>query len=176
MRKTTILTGLTTVAAAAAIAAPSAMAQAPAPPSPSPSPTPTPNPTVSPAQPATPSQAGATPSVHIRNCTISKSRNAGGFAWASCSIVGSDVPARGVRLTYKTNMKTFNPGTPGPWRRSSGTVGFGGGDSILALKFGFKGKTVAQVRKSLKVTITDPDGSVTITSGTAVAAPAASGS
>ena len=143
MRKTIILTGLTTAAAAMALAAPAAMAQAP-----------------------------ATPSVHIRNCTISKSRNAGGYAWAACSIVGTNVPSSGVRLTYKTSMKTFNPGTPGPWRQSSGSVGFGGGDSILALKFGFKGKSVAQVRKSLKVTIADPDGSVAITDGTAIAAPA----
>jgi hypothetical protein len=147
MRKTIILTGLTTAAAAAAIAAPSAMAQ-----------------------------TAAAPSVHIRNCTITKSHNAGGFAWAACSIVGSNVPSQGVELTYKTNMKTFNPGTPGPWRQSAGTVDFGGGDSILALKFGFKGQTVARVRKSLKVTVTDPDGSVTITDGTAVAAPATTAS
>ena len=52
----------------------------------------------------------------------------------------------------------------------AGTVAIGG-DSILALKFGFKGKTAAQVAKSLKVTIATSNRGVTITDGTAVANP-----
>lgn len=107
--------------------------------------------------------------IHIKNCTVKSSRNAGGYTWASCSIVGTNLPNQGVRLSYKSNLKAFNPGTLGPWRQTSGTVGVAGGDTILALKFGFKGKTVSQVRKSLKITISNATNGAMITSGTAVA-------
>jgi hypothetical protein len=111
-------------------------------------------------------QTAAAPTVHIRNRTVSTSHNKGGCAWAACSIVASNLPNHGVTLTYKSNLKTFNPGTLGPWRTTSGTVSISG-DSILALEFGFKGKTAAQVAKSLKVTIATQISGVTITDGTA---------
>jgi hypothetical protein len=122
------------------------------------------------AAPAAMAQTAAAPTVHIRNCTVSTSHNKGGYAWASCSIVSSNLPNQAVTLNDKSNLKTFNPGTPGPWRTTSGSVAIGG-DSILALKFGFKGKTAAQVAKSLKVTISTANSGVTITDGTAVANP-----
>ena len=47
------------------------------------------------------------------------------------SIVGTNLPNQGVRLSYKSSLKAFNPGTLGPWRHTSGTVGVAGGDTIL---------------------------------------------
>ena len=98
MRKT-ILTGLTTALALAAVAGP-AYAQAPAP-----STTPaTPalaasTPAVSPAVPSQPNVSPAQPqmaaTIHIKNCTVKSSRNAGGYTWASCSIVGTNLPNQG---------------------------------------------------------------------------------
>jgi hypothetical protein len=180
MRKT-IVTGLTTVMAVAAVAGP-AYAQAPAPPvvpaipvTPSNAPvnptTPTnptnpPNPNAPIVVPAQP-QTGAT--MHIRPFTVKHSRNAGGYTYAYASIVGSNLPNPSVKVNYKVNLKTFNPGTPGPWRKTSGSVALPGGDTILSLKFGFRGKSVAQVRKALKITISNATNGATITSGTSVA-------
>ena len=172
MRKT-ILTGLTTALALGAVAGP-AYAQAPAPPTTPATPAPAAStPAVSPAVPSQPNVSPAQPqmaaTIHIKNCTVKRSGNAGGYTWASCSIVGTNLPNQGVRLSYKSNLKAFNPGTLGPWQHTSGTVGVAGGDTILALKFGFKGKTVSQVRKSLKITISNATNGAMITSGTAVA-------
>jgi len=59
----------------------------------------------------------------------------------------------------------FNPRTNGTWSKQTGTLELG---SITAIKFAYKHKTLSQVRKSLKVTLSKPvDG--TITDGTAVA-------
>jgi hypothetical protein len=173
MRKT-ILTGLTTAVALAAVAGP-AYAQTVAPPTTPTTPAPAASTPAVPSQPnVSPAQPQMAATIHIKNCTVKSSRNAGGYTWASCSIVGTNLPNQGVRLSYKSNLKAFNPGTLGPWRHTSGTVGVAGGDTILALKFGFKGKTVSQVRKSLKITISNATNGAMITSATAVAsAPAA---
>jgi hypothetical protein len=176
MRKT-IITGLTTVMAIAAVAGP-AYARAPVPSSPSvPSPPPpaqTPavpaNPAVpsSPTPAAVPSQPDAPGTLHIRNFTVRKSHNRGGYVYASASIVGTNLPMQGVKVTYRSSLKTYNPHTLGPWRNTSGSVGIAGGDTILSLKFGYKGKTVAQVRKSLKITIANATNGAVITNGTSV--------
>lgn len=168
----TILTGLTTALALAAVAGP-AYAQAAAPPTTPATPAPAAStPAVSPAVPSQPNVSPAQPqmaaTIHVKNCTVNRSRNAY-YTWASCSIVGTNLPNQGVRLSYKSNQKAFNPGTLGPWQHTSGTVGVAGGDTILALKFGFKGKTVSQVRKSLKITISNATNGAMITNGTAVA-------
>lgn len=169
MRKT-ILTGLTTAIAFAAVAGP-AYAQAAAPP----------------ATPATPA-----PPLRRRPCRrrCRRSRTSPGPASDGRDDphqelhreaqpqrrrlhVGilldrrHDLPNQGVRLSYKSNLKAFNPGTLGPWRHTSGTVGVASGDTILALKFGFKGKTVSQVRESLKITISNATNGAMITNGTA---------
>lgn len=115
-----------------------------------------------PAQPETPNG----PLIAINNCTVKQSRNAGGFVWASCSIVTTNIAsADSPAVSYRSNLKPFNPHTNGTWSKQSGKLDLG---SISAIKFAYKGKTLSQVRKSLKVTLSNPvDG--TITSGTAVA-------
>jgi hypothetical protein len=152
-----ILVGLTTAIATASIAAP-AMAQAPP---------------ISPAAPQAPSSA----SVKISQLNVKHSRNAGGYTWASATISVTNMTGQSFNLRYKSNLKTFNPGTMGPWRPASGTLGFSGpvgGNETWAIKLAVKGKSVAQVRKSLKLTFTNPGGGATITNPTAVATPAAS--
>lgn len=111
-------------------------------------------------------QTPSGPQIAINDCTVKQSRNAGGFVWASCSIVTTNIAsADSPAVSFRSNLKPFNPGTLGPWRKQSGSVELG---SITAIKFAYKGKTLSQVRKSLKVTLSKPvDG--TITDGTAVA-------
>jgi hypothetical protein len=147
-----ILVGLATVLGAASIAGP-ALAQAQA---------------VNPAQPAAP--AGA--QVKISNLKVLHSRNAGGFTWATVTISTTNMTGQSFQLTYKSNMKTFQPGTPGPWRTSTGVLGFSGaagGNETSALKFAYKGRSLAQVKKSLKIAFTNPGGGATLTNPTATA-------
>ena len=137
MRTTKIIAGLSTAAIAVAALGGAAQAQTP-----------------------------SGPQIAIKDCTVKQSRNAGGFVWASCSIVTTDISsADSPAVSYRSNLKPFNPGTLGPWRKQTGKVSLG---SITGIKFAYKGKTLSQVRKSLKVTLSKPvDG--TITDGTAVA-------
>jgi hypothetical protein len=145
MRSTKIVAGLTTAALATAALGGSAQAQ-----------------TLS--DPVGTAATG--PLIAINDCTVKQSRNAGGFVWASCSIVTTNIAsADSPAVSFRSNLKPFNPGTLGPWRKQTGSVDLG---SITGIKFAYKGKTIAQVRKSLKVTLSKPvDG--TITDGTAVA-------
>jgi hypothetical protein len=157
MRTNTIIATLAGAAIALAAFGGTAAAQTPAPPA-------TPGvPDISPAAPSTPSG----PLIRIKNCTVKQSRNAGGFVYASCSIVTTNLQsADGPAVKFRSNLKPFNPGTPGPWRKQSGNLGLG---SVTTIKFAYKRKSLSQVRKQLKVTLSGAtDG--TITSGTAVAA------
>jgi hypothetical protein len=122
----------------------------------------TPTGTAVPAQPQTPNG----PLIAIKDCTVKQSRNAGGFVWASCSIVTTNIAsADSPAVSFRSNLKPFNPHTSGSWSKQTGNLELG---SITAIKFAYKGKTLSQVRKSLKVTLSKPvDG--TITAGTAVA-------
>ena len=151
MNHSTLTLGLAAALGALAVAAP-AEAQIIAPP-PAPAPV-----------------AAAAPTIALAPCTIVKSRNHGGFTYASCTITADNLPAQGdVSVQYRSNLSTFNPGTLGPWRRSSGTLGFDGSqgsNEILSIKFAFKGRTVAQVRKALKVTLSQATGGATIVAPT----------
>jgi hypothetical protein len=55
--------------------------------------------------------------------------------------------------------------------RKTGTVRVGAGAQILNLKFAVRNRSVAQLRSSLRVTLSDPQG-LNIVDGTATAAPA----
>jgi len=137
--------GLATVVAASAIAAPAV------------------------AQSSAPNQAaGAT--IQIKPCVVKHSRNAGGFTYASCTVVSNDIPqGTSAAVQYKVNLKTFTPPTNGTWSKQTGTRTFAGSE-IWGMKFAFKGKSVAQVQKSLKVTISTKSSGVTITQAVATAA------
>lgn len=94
--------------------------------------------------------------ISISPCHVKQERNKQySFAW--CTIV-SDAPA-GVNtaVTVRSSMKPFTPKNGGTWSSQTRTLKFsGGGSQIWGVKYAFKGKTPAQVRKSLKVTLSNP--------------------
>lgn len=174
-----LVLGLTTAVAAVMVAAPVANAQvAPGTVTPivSPSQPSTPLPVVPPAQPSTPlpvippAQPGVptnlTPegaAVHIDNFRVAHSRH--GYTYAVAPVVAKGVPYNtDVTVHYTSRLKTFKPRTAGSWRSQSGTLtlsskgtpGLQPGqttDVIGHLKFAFKGKTEAQVKKDLLIWI-----------------------
>jgi hypothetical protein len=157
-----LLIGMAAALTAAAIAAPAGAQSVPAP---------------------SGTQAATGPTVHIDRCTVKHSRNAKGFTYAYCPIVADGVPAgQSVTVKYQANLKTFNPGTNGTWSNASGKLTFasGGslpgqapgatGETISTIKLAFRGKSVAQVQKSLKVKITALTPGVTVTQSAGAAA------
>lgn len=92
----------------------------------------------------------------ISPCHVQQERNKQyTFAW--CTIT-SDAPADvDTSVTVRSSMKPFKPNTGGSWSGQTRTLKFsGGGSQIWGVKYAFKGKTPAQVRKSLKVTLSNP--------------------
>jgi hypothetical protein len=135
--------------------------------------TPTPTPTT-PTQ-GTPTQG----TVDIHNCTVKRSRNAGGFTWFTCTLTSSLSTAQTASVRYTANLASFTPNrsTAGSdWSRSTGTLAFGRGDSIEAIKVALRNRnlTVAQVRSRLRVTLSNPTG-IAIGDGTATATHANAG-
>jgi hypothetical protein len=130
-----------------------------------------------PAQAQTPAPA---PSVHVAPCHVAQSHNGKGYAWASCSVVGNVPYGQAITVQYNLNLKTFTPPTYGKWAKQTGkfTLANNGGlpgqapgtyrQMIGAMKFAIQGKTVAQVKKSLKITISAPAG-VTVSQAVATA-------
>jgi hypothetical protein len=108
--------------------------------------------------------------VEIDNCHVRHSRNAGGFTYAYCGIT-SDLPAGASgSVTYSANLPTFKPANDnGSFRARTGRYGMSEGTQLWVVEFAFRGRSVAQVRRRLRVTLSNPVG-VTITDGTAVAA------
>jgi hypothetical protein len=103
---------------------------------------------------------GAT--VAIDNCHVKRSRNSGGYTWFYCGVV-ADVPVSGsISVAYRANLTTFKPGTGGSWRSRSGTLRFTSGQSLANVKFAVRNRTVAQVRQTLRVTLSNAQGATII--------------
>jgi hypothetical protein len=102
----------------------------------------------------------------IDNCHVKHSSAAGGFSWFYCGIVANSKSA--VSFQYRVNLTTFKPNTGGTWDRGSGSERLGAGETIFTLKFAVRKLTPAQVRKSLKVTLSNAQGAE-ITDASAVA-------
>jgi hypothetical protein len=121
-----------------------------------------------PAPSSTAAAPGAT--VTIDPCTVRRSRNAGGFTYAYCSIVTQAPAGQAVSVRYRSNLATFKPAVPnGTYSPQTKTVAFsGGGDQIQTIKLAFRKLTVAQVTSRLKVTLSDAGGA-TIVNATATA-------
>ena len=106
--------------------------------------------------------------VAIDACHVHKSDHMN-FTYAYCGIVSDIAAGQSGSVQWKVNLPTYTPKSPGgTWSKGSGTVKLAG-QTLLNVKFAFKNKTVAQVTKSLKVTLSNPK-NVTITDGTATAA------
>jgi len=149
MRKSLTI-GLTTAISAAAIAAP-AMAQAPAP------------------APAAANAANA-PQIHLSPIKVQTSKR--GYVIASVPLTAINMGKQTVYVNYRSNLKAFEPATGGEFSGTSGRLGVPGDGKVYKVytqRFAFSGKTAAQVRKSLKVTISNPTGGAVITDATATA-------
>ena len=121
------------------------------------------------AQAESSGQAVAGSTVHIDTCKVAKSYHQD-FTYAYCAIVSEtngSVPNNSISVNYKVNLPTFTPKDGGTWSKGSGTVKFGGGTEILNIKFAVKGKTVAQVKQSLKVTISNAKNALITAGGVA---------
>ena len=119
---------------------------------------------------AQPAGAQTNGTLTIDNCHVKRSNASGGFTWFYCGIV-ADAPA-GVTVSfdYRVNLATFKPSTGGTWDKGSGSERFtGGGETLWTLKAAVRGLSAAQVRRRLKVTLSNPKGA-TITRAVAVAA------
>jgi len=85
--------------------------------------------------------------------------------WNSYEIV---VQGQTIKVNYRSNLKTYTPPGAefGGWGKQSGTLAFTDG-MIRGIELGFPGKTAAQVKKSLKITLSSPTPGVTGTVATA---------
>jgi hypothetical protein len=117
--------------------------------------------------------AGVEATVSIDNCQIRRSRNAGGFTYLYCAVTSDTMAGGSGSVRYSVNQPVYTPASGGSWSRKTGTVRVGAGAQILNLKFAVRNRSVAQVRSSLRVTLSDPQG-LNIVDGTATAAPATS--
>jgi hypothetical protein len=156
MRKTIII-GLTTALSTAAIAAP-AMAQSPAP-----APT-------APAPPASVQNAANAPQLHVGQIKVQTSKR--GYVIATVPISAINMGHQTVSVDYRSNMKTFEPATGGEFAAQKGKFGVPGNAKVYkvySFRLAIHGKTAAQVRKSLKVTISNPTNGAVITAATGTA-------
>jgi hypothetical protein len=117
------------------------------------------------------SAAGVEATVSVDNCTVRRSRNGGGFTYFYCAVSSDTMPGGSGSVRYTVNLPVFTPRSGGTWSKKTGTVTVGAGPQVINLKFATR-RSVAQVRSSLRVTLSDPQG-LNIVDGTATAAPTA---
>jgi hypothetical protein len=169
--RTKLTAGLTMAVAVASIAGPAMAATvSPAnPAAPNVSPANPAAPTVNPANPATPN---FTPQLHLNTCKVARSSK--GYTTASCQLVAINMGKQTVWVSYSANMKTFTPKGTG-FAARHGRFGIPAKTKanqvykVYTVRFAIKGQSVAQVRKHLKVTISNPTGGAVITHATATA-------
>jgi hypothetical protein len=105
--------------------------------------------------------ASSTGTVSIGSCTVKMSRNAGGFAWAFCPVTSKPTNDVAITVHYRVNLKTYVPVQGVSYSAQSGKLGFpGNGPALLNIKFAFKGLTAKQVKRRLRVTLSNPTGAV----------------
>jgi hypothetical protein len=136
----------------------------------------TPNAPVSPAHPAKPHgnvspshPAGPNfPQVHLAKCTVARSHR--GFVYANCTLGAVKMPDKTVSVDYGVNLHTMNPGG-GHWFDRSGKYAIPATKKAqyrqYTIRFAFKNKDIAKVRKDLKVTISHATGGAVITASSA---------
>jgi hypothetical protein len=126
-----LTTGLVAVAAATAIAAPAHAQTAPV-----------------------QAQASPAPTIQGGPCQVRRSGEGKGFTFATC-LIGVDNAPQGQTITvdYKSNLKTYNPHAEfGPWNKTTGSIKLDDGE-VRGVMFAFPNKSVAQVKKTFKLTL-----------------------
>ena len=100
-------------------------------------------------------QSQAQPVVSIDDCTVKRSRNAGGFTWAYCPVVVDPINTEEtVTVRYHVNLRTYRP--LNVYDARSGTLRFPADSSLQNIKFAFRNLSVSQVRARLRVTLSSP--------------------
>ena len=156
MRKS-LLIGVTSVLSAAAIATP-AMAQTPAPTA-----TPAPTPTWTPQDQA---EANA-PQLHIDTVSLAKSRH--GYVIARVPLTAINMGHQQINVTMKSNLKPIQPAHAGDFSPRTSTFGVPGDGKVYkvyTVRYAFH-QSVAQLRKSLKITLSNATNGGYITNSTA---------
>ncbi len=93
--------------------------------------------------------------ISISPCHVKQERNKQ-YTYAWCTVTSDSAAKVNTSVTVRSNMKPFKPPTNGTWSNQTSTLRFkGGGTQIWGVMYAFKGKTPAQVRKSLKVTLSN---------------------
>lgn len=109
------------------------------------------------------------PQLHVDSCNVKKTH--AGFVSATCPLYAINMGNQTVEIQYASNMKTFEPkGFTSYAAHQSGILGVPGNSKVYAsypLKFAFKNATLAQVKRNLKVTISDATGGATIVNAVA---------
>ncbi|MBJ7328328.1 MAG: hypothetical protein JHC95_00435 [Solirubrobacteraceae bacterium] len=117
-------------------------------------------------------QEANAPQVHVDTCKVVKAK--AGFTYATCPLTMINNGKDTVYVNVTSNLKTYAP-TKGAWMATSGKIGIPGAvhpdevQQVYPMRFAFKGKTVSQVKKELKVTISNPTGGAIITDPIATA-------
>ncbi|MBE2319825.1 hypothetical protein DVA67_027925 [Solirubrobacter sp. CPCC 204708] len=118
------------------------------------------------------------PQIDAGACKVRSSHDEGQrFTYADCEVTVNGVPAgQSVKVRYKSNLKTFKPHAEfGPWDSTTGTITAGNqgapagttDDIVVGLQLAFPGKSVAQVKKDLTVTLSSATPGATVTDATA---------
>jgi hypothetical protein len=120
--------------------------------------------------PANAANAANAPQIHLGPIKVQTSKR--GYVIASVPLSAINMGKQTVYVNYRSNLKAFEPATGGEFSATSGKLGVPGDGKVYKVytqRFAFSGKTAAQVRKSLKVTISNPTGGAVITDATATA-------
>ena len=124
------------------------------------------------AGPALAEDAADAPQIHVDTCKVVKAK--AGYTYATCPLTMINNGKDTVYVDVASNLATYRP-TKGAWMATKGKVGIPGAvhkdevQQVYPMRFAFKNKTVAQVKASLKVTISNPTGGAVITDATATA-------
>jgi hypothetical protein len=156
MRKS-LLIGVTSVLSAAAIATP-AMAQTPAPTA-----TPAPTPTWTPQDQA---EANA-PQLHIDTISLAKSRH--GYVIARVPLTAINMGNQQISAEMKSNLKPIQPANASDFAPESSTFGVPGDGKVYkvyTVRYAFN-HSIEQLRKSLKITLSNATNGGYITNSTA---------
>ena len=127
-------------------------------------------PTMDAAAPAAaPAQNAAdAPQIHLQPITLRKSPR--GYVIASLPVSAINMGNKTIYVNYSSTMKTVEPATGGEFSPTTGKFGVPGNNKaykVYTLRFAIQGKSEAQIRKQLKVTISNPTGGAVITVPTA---------
>ena len=98
------------------------------------------------------------PQIHVDACSAKQTKH--GYVSVVCPLYAINMGTQTVGLHYSSNMRTFEPkGYTSYVGSQTGTFGVPGNGRVYSrftLKLAIKGKTLSQVERGFKLTISDP--------------------